>query len=196
MMLKQVAHGDAQWAVIGKTLPKTADQAHVRVQLEQIARDKSTPKERAISHERIAQLCADLIRALEADGKTELVEQLIRRGDAAKAQAAFYHQIKRPQLLRQFEILWLWQGIGGDLGYTTPRKKPGIEDPEFDITRPAAWPGPIGDVIQFFQAAWKAVSSKTLSPKRIKNIVIEYNRAMARFPSDKIAADVEVIKAT
>jgi hypothetical protein len=168
---------DAQWAAVEKTLPKAADRTHVRARLEQIARDKSTPKQRALEQEEIMRACDDLVRVLKAnpdEAPSEFVAELIRRSANASEQAVIYRRIRRPRFLRQCELLWLWQSVGGDLSYTTPRKNPGIEDPEFGIARPAAWPAPVGDVIQFFQAAWEPVGGKAIGARQVKDILIDY----------------------
>jgi hypothetical protein len=179
---------DAQWRAVEKWLPVAADRAYVRNKLEQIARDDSTPKQRALQQEEIVRSCSVLVRDLlianPDEVQTELVAQLTRRSDAAKNLAAFFRQIERPLLLRQFEILRLWQNVGGNLGYTTQRKRQGMRTS----------PPPRGDVISFFQAAWEITNGQTLSAKRVRDIVIVYKHAVALLPSEKISADAEVVR--
>jgi hypothetical protein len=161
-----------------KTLPAGANRANIRDRLEQIAQAKSSPKQLTVQCEKIVWLCDNLARALlkmaaeiDLDGlssdETALSEQLTRRGDDARKQAATYRQIgkvERPHFLRQCELLWLSETIGGDLSITTPHK------PRDEAT----WPSPRGPVIDYFQAAAKAVFGKTPTPGQIKVIVSDY----------------------
>jgi len=194
--MKAVSHiSDTKWRAIEKMLPTSVDRENVRSMLERMARDKSTPKQRAPEQEEIARGCDNLIRLLlktnPAAAQSELVAQLSRSSDSAKTWAVFYRQIKRPRLLRQFEILWLWQMIiGGDLGYTTPRRKrhTPIGLPE------NLWPQPYGNVIPFFQASAIVVLGKAPKPRQIKDIVIAYQHMLAALKAGKIAADAQVIK--
>jgi hypothetical protein len=140
---------DPDWRGVEKTLPATADRAHVRAKLEQIARAKSSPRLQAVQCDKIAGFCDDLGRELvkiatEIDlsglssSEAELIERLSWRRDAAKKQAAVYRRIKRPHFL-------------------TPRKRP-----------------PHGPVITYFQTAAKVVFGKAPTPGQTKKIVIKY----------------------
>ena len=192
---------DAQWDDIEKTLPASAHRTSVRTRLEQIAQTKSSPRERATQCDEIARLCNELSRALlKKAGETdltglsfddaELIEELGRRRDAAKKQAVVYRRIKRPRFLRQCEILWLWQKVGGDLGIATPRKRR-------DEVRS---PSPNGPVIPYFRAVAKAIFGKTPTPRQIKDIVSDYRHlnfsAGELAGASKLVADAEIIKGT
>jgi hypothetical protein len=186
---------DAQWRAVEKTLPSAADPKSVRNRLEQIARNKLSPKQLAFEQEELARACDDLTRHLlktnPDEAQTEFFQEITRRSDSAKKQAQAYRRIKRSRFLRQTELLWLWQSIGGDLGYRTASRKPrGM----------VAWPAPRASVIPFFQAAWKAIAGKTLSAKQIRDIVIDYqhlNFSAAGMRGDSgLGVNAEVVKAT
>lgn len=171
---------NAQWRVIEPRLPREANRAYARSQLELIACDKLTFKQRAHEQNEIARACDTLIRLSPREAQTEFVAELIRRRDAAKNQAAFYHRQKNPRLFRQWEILRLWQYIGGDLGYATaPRKPQGA----------ATWPEPEGAVLSFFEVAWKAVTGETLSVKTIRDIVVVYRKGMRELKAAKLCGE-------
>ena len=177
--MEKISQVSEHWGEIEKTLPAAADRTYVLNRLEQIAQARSSPAELAIQCEEIARLCNELARlvlkigaetVLTSSAPNEaLLEQLGQHGDAAKKQAATYHQIgkvRRPHFLRQCELLWLWEKVGGDLKIDTPRK-PSDE---------ATFPPPIGPVIPYFQAAGKTVFGKSLSAWQIKAIVRYYRR--------------------
>lgn len=178
---------NAQWRVIEPKLPRGTDRTHVRNQLELIAHDRSTFKQRADEQEEIARACDTLIRLPPREAQPEFVAELVRLRDAAKNQAAFYRRQKSPRLFRQWEILRLWQEIGGDLRYKTASRKP---------RGAATWPEPQGAVISFFGAAWKAVAGETLSAKTIRDIVVVYRKGMRELKAAKIAVNAEVVKPT
>jgi hypothetical protein len=167
---------DAAWRATEATLPEAADRVHVRNRLEQIARDKSTPRQRALEQEKIAQACNNLVslllKASPDEAQTEFVKQLTRRSDAAKDQAKSYRKIKRRIFLRQCELLWLWQGIGGDLGVTTPRRSAFQAALHETPRRPA----PHGKVIAYLQTAAKAVLGKSPSAWQAKIIVCDFKK--------------------
>ena len=150
---------DEHWRNIEATLPATADRAHVRATLEQIARDKTPPGKLAAECEDRARTLDSAIAVLLKSGGD--IGQLAQQSDAAKKQAKVYRSIgavKRPHFLRHCRILWLWQSSGGQLGISTPRGNA----------------PPHGPVIAFFQAAAAAALGKTPSPGQIKSIVSDW----------------------
>jgi hypothetical protein len=170
------AVNDVRWRDVKKILPAAADWAIFRNRLEQIEQAKASPEQLAVQQEAIASQCDNLRALLETQPNQQQVaflEELTRHRDDARKQAAMYRRagkVKRPHFVRQCELLWLWEGAGGDLGYSTPRKGP-----------------PKGPVIRYFQAASKAVFGKAPKPDQIKKIVIEYqhlNFSAARISSE------------
>src|SRR5262249_55642422 len=93
---------DAQWRAVEKTLPGTADRASVRARLEQIGRDKRTPKQLAAPHDEIAHACdrliAQLLEANPDEARTDLVGQLRFRSTTAQEIAAAYRRKRQPML--------------------------------------------------------------------------------------------------
>jgi hypothetical protein len=128
--MEEISQVSEHWSEIEKTLPATANRAHVRAKLEQIARAKVLPEELATQQDAIARHCENLRNLIEAESnglfETEppeqpvaFLEELTRRGAIAKKRAATYWQagkVDRPRFLRQCALLWLWETNGGDFG--------------------------------------------------------------------------------
>ena len=164
---------DAQWQDIEKTLPASADRISVRTRLEQIAQAKLSPEQLALQCDEVARQCEKLAQVLRKGHA--FIEQLSQCGDVAKQQAVFYRQIGKvpqPHFLRQCQLLYLWETIGGNLKITTPRRTE-IWRATHETTKS---PPPHGLVIQYFQAVAKAVFGKTPTPWQIKKIVSAYKK--------------------
>jgi hypothetical protein len=102
------------------------------------------------------------------DEGSALAEQLQQQVSLDDEEARIFREIARQRrphrLLRQYEILKLWEDSGGETGYSTPRK------PEEQAT----WPDSTGPVIAYFQAAANVVFGKAPSASQTKSIVIRY----------------------
>jgi hypothetical protein len=155
---------DDQWCEIKKLLPKNID--GVRNELERIACDDTTPTERAKVCEERARLSRHALGRFET-GST-LAEELARQIRRDDEQAKIFRQVAKQRqprkFLRQYEILSLWESVGGHLGVSTPRK------PELT----ARWPDPEGPVIAYFQIAAKAVFGKSPSASQAKQVLRRY----------------------
>ena len=164
--LSQQRIADDQWCEIKKCLPENIDATPVRIELERIARDDTTPTERAKECEERARRSRHALGLTEA-GST-LAEELARQIGRADEQARIFRDVAKQRqprkFLRQYEMLSLWESVGGHLGVSTPRK------PELT----ARWPDPEGPVIAYFQAAAKAVFGKSPSASQAKQVLRRY----------------------
>ena len=164
--LSQQRIADDQWCEIKKLLPENIDGAPVRIELERIACDDRTPTERTKECEERARRSRHTL-GLIVSGSV-LAEELARQIGRDDEQARIFRQVakqRQPRIfLRQYEILSLWESIGGHLGVSTPRKR--------ELT--ARWPDPEGPVIAYFQAASKAVFGKPLSASQAKQVLRRY----------------------
>ena len=102
------------------------------------------------------------------DKGSALAEELARQIRRDDEQAKIFRQVAKQRqprkFLRQYEILSLWESVGGHLGVSPPRK------PELT----ARWPDPEGPVIAYFQAASKAVFGKPPSASQAKQVLRRY----------------------
>ena len=137
----------------------------VRIELERIACDDTTPTERAKECEERARRSRHL--GLIETGST-LAEELARQIRRDDEQARIFREVAKQRqprkFLRQYEMLSLWESVGGHLGVSTPRKR--------ELT--ARWPDPEGPVIAYFQAASKAVFGKSPSASQTKQVLRRY----------------------
>jgi hypothetical protein len=179
---------DARWCDIERTIPATADKVYVRAELERIAQTKMPPKQLADQQEAIARRCGDLRALLKAEPfqaepreqRLAFLEELSRRGEAAKKQAAVYRRIgkvKRPHFASQCQLLWLYEQSGGDPhNYVEPHRRE--QEFEWEEGRSPERRGrdpPRAPVILYFQAAALAVFGKTPKSDHVKKVVIAYN---------------------
>jgi hypothetical protein len=156
------------WRAVAKTLPTGANLLHVRTALERIKADRSTPLQLAKECEkRVRQNRRSL--GLTEEGST-LAEQLKQQIKHDNEQTELFKQIakqRQPRIfLRQYEILSLWENVGGYLPVSTPRKR----------KTEAHWPDPEGPVIVYLQAAYKMVFGKPLSARQAKDVVRRYRQ--------------------
>jgi hypothetical protein len=161
----------AQWSDIEKTLPGTADRTEFRNRLAHIAHANTSPEQEAVQWQEYARYYDKLARI----PGNQVAEQLRQIGNDAKKLAARYRQvgkIDRPRYVLYWELLYLWETIGGDLKITTPCRTK-IWLASHDTTK---WPPPRGPVIAYFQAVRKAIFGRALSGWQIKEIVQEYKR--------------------
>jgi hypothetical protein len=164
---------DAHWRDIERTLPATADRAYARTGLGQIARAKTSPVQLAAQCEEIARQCDEAASALPGAAFTKQLEQT---SHDAKKRAIIYREIEkvgRPRFMRQCQLLWLWETVGGELKVSTPRKRKRRTEWRKKGEEPD-WPPPTGPVIEYFQAATEAVFGETLGPVQIKKVVADY----------------------
>ena len=164
--LSQQRIADDQWCEIKKLLLENIDDTPVRIELERIARDDTTPTERAKEcEERARRSRQTLGLTVSGSALAEALDRQIRRDDE---QAKIFRQVAKQRqprkFLRQYEILSLWESVGGHLGVSTPRKP--------KLT--ANWPDPEGPVIAYFQAASKAVFGKSPSASQTKQVLRRY----------------------
>jgi hypothetical protein len=195
-----------QWTAVANTLPPGADHTRVRAELERIRLDRSTPKQRVNEFLDQARLCRNFRLALPAleliRDRDALAEQLVRQAQWCDGQAKLFQRIalKRSprRFLRQCEILWLWETIGGDLGVSTPRKAVGVLD---EVVGPVGdrWPDPHGPVVSYFQAAAEIVFGKVPSAVRSKTVIMHYQHmnfsAAVLAGEGKFLADAVVVRA-
>jgi hypothetical protein len=155
-----------QWCGIKKFLPGNIDGTPVRIELERIARDDTTPMQRAKECEERARRSGHTLGLI--DKGSALAEELARQIRRDDEQAKIFRQVAKQRqprkFLRQYEILSLWESVGGHLGVSPPRK------PELT----ARWPDPEGPVIAYFQAASKAVFGKPPSASQAKQVLRRY----------------------
>jgi hypothetical protein len=155
---------DDQWREIKKFLPENIDATPVRIELERIARDDTTPTARAKECEERARRSRHTLELIGSG--SGLAEELARQIHRDDEQAKIFRQVAKQRqphkFLRQYEILSLWESVGGHLGVSTPRK------PEL------RWPDPEGPVIAYFQAASKAVFGKSPSASQAKQVLRRY----------------------
>jgi hypothetical protein len=166
---------------IEKTLPPTfaalasADRAEFWNKLEQIKRAETPPATLAAQCEEMARQIDEFAPAV-LGGHVVVIEQLKQRSDALRKLAATYHLISQaedPHFLRQCQLLWLWETIGGKLGVTTRQL-------------------PRGPVIAYFQAAAEFVFGKTLGPEGAKKVVVRYRRDVS--PALRVAFNAGLLR--
>ena len=174
---------DHVWRTVEKTLSASADRVLVRTELERIARDTATPRQRAEECDDRAQLCRNFSQVLAAmeliENKPALTEQLRRQINYETEQVEVFRRIakeKQPRkFLRHCEILWLWEYVGGSRpATTTPKKR----------SETTGW-APQGEVFPYFQAAAKVVFGKSPNADQIKKIISSYRHL--NFSSQKMA---------
>ena len=157
---------DGQWREIEKTLPENSDAVRTRAELERIACDDRTPMARAKECEERARRNRASLQVTEKG--SALAEQLTQQIRLDDEQARIFRQVAQQReprkLLRQYEILALWENSGGSLRISTPRKS------QSDV----AWPDPYGPVIDYFRAAAEAIFGKAPSASQIKDILRRY----------------------
>jgi hypothetical protein len=170
---------DAQRREIAKTLPDAfaalapADQADFWNKLEQIKRAETPPKKLAAQCEEKARQLYDA-PPLPA-GHVAVIEQSKQLGDDWRKLAVTYRQIDKAggsRFLRQCQLLWLWETVGGELGITTPRKRKYERLKEGEKERRS----PHAPVIEYFQATAEDFFGETPGPEQIKKVVARYRR--------------------
>jgi hypothetical protein len=162
---------DAQRHEIEKTLPAAfaalapADRADFWNKLEQIKRAETPPEKLAVQCEAAARQLEEHASRLPGGAVAAM-----QSSDVLRKFAATCRQISKAggsRFLRQCQLLWPWEMLGGDLGISNPPRRRRDE---------ATWPLPTGPVIAYFQATAKAVFAETPGPNQIRKVVARYSR--------------------
>jgi hypothetical protein len=161
----------AEWHKIAKTLPAGADHAYARHELERIKRDYPA-KRRAEECTTLADWCTAAIEKLpDLDLITDrpaLEKQLLEQSRELREKAKYHRRVwkaNEDQLRRsqQFDALWLWERLGGDLHYRGLSSK--SEDGKW-VT---------GAVTNYLVAISTPVFGNPVAEKTASVIVSEYN---------------------
>jgi hypothetical protein len=158
---------EKEWRVIAATVTPGIDALQLQIALEEVRRDRRTPKQ---NEEWLANKLRDyaaFLRVvpdmLDHDLEVRLSQWAAGCMAETRRELEAYSKIARtaqPRLrLKQFEALRAWQRAGGSIEYNTPRRG-----------------CPYGAAIDYLIAAAPAIWGRSVSPVRAKQIIIAFKK--------------------